>query len=359
MRPAASLSICALALFGCGESAPERSAALRSFLGPGTIAAAEDAGFRKADAPVDFAFPRDHGPHLDFRTEWWYLTAVLADAAGREFGIQFTLFRLGIEPVSAVDGDVEGAAGWRTGQVYMAHAAVSDVAERRHYEAERLVRGHPALAGVRAAPFEAHLEGWRLAARAAETLLPAQLAVATSDFEISLTLSGGRTPVLQGDQGLSHKGEGNASYYYSIPRIDVHGQLAVKGQRHAVRGQAWLDREWSTSLLAPEYDGWDWFGLHLADGRDLMLFRLRRNDGRPDDYSAQGIALAATDRWRGWPITWDLTLGEGAGAERLRIRAAFEDQVMDTSVRYWEGVVHVQDSAGQRIGDGYMELTGY
>lgn len=359
MRPAAPLALCALALFGCSEPAPERSTALRSFLGPGTVAAAGDAaGFRKAERPIDFAFPRDHGPHLDFRSEWWYLTAVLADSAGREFGVQFTLFRLGIEPWAAAE-DSQGGGAWRTGQIYMAHAAVSDVAARRHREAERLARGHPALAGVRAAPFEAHLEGWRLAARTAETLLPAQLDVATGDFQISLTLDGGRPPVPQGDRGLSRKGAENASHYYSIPRIDAHGQLVIEEQRHAVRGRAWLDREWSTSLLAPEYDGWDWFGLHLDDGRDMMLFRLRRNDGRRDDYSSAGIALRPKDHWRGWPVAWELTLGEGMAAERLRIRAAFEDQVMDTSVRYWEGVVHVRDSAGKRIGEGYMELTGY
>ena len=163
----------------------------------------------------------------------------------------------------------------------------------------------------------------------------------------------------QGERGLSWKGPDNASHYYSVPRIDAHGLLAAGGERHAVRGRAWLDREWSTSLLAPAYDGWDWFGLHLDDGRNLMLFRLRRNDGAPDDYSAEGVALAATDRWRGWPVAWDLTLDRGAETELLRIRAAFEDQVMDTSVRYWEGVVHVKNSSGQRIGDGYMELTGY
>ena len=358
-------------LAGCGE-APDRQprtelGTLRTTLG----VADAGAGFAKAKRPIQFVFPRDHGPHPAFRSEWWYVTAVLADAEGRQFGVQFTLFRQGLEPRTREQAAPKGAAAWRSGQIFMGHAAISDVAGRRHWQDERLVRGHPALAGARASPFEVHIENWRLAS-VGERFWPLRLKVATRRFDIDLTLTGTKPIVAQGEGGLSRKGPDNASYYYSIPRIDARGSLTIDGAAHVVRGSAWLDREWSTSVLATEYAGWDWFALHLDDGRDLMFYRMRRLDGRPDDYNsgamidAEGQAhiLAAADfsltveeRWRGWPVAWRLTL---RGEQRpFAIRAAFEDQVMDTAVRYWEGVVHVDGDDGNRLGTGYMELTGY
>ena len=357
-------------LVGCAD-APERPpgvelAALRT-----TASVDVGEGFAKAERPVAFVFPRDHGPHPAFRSEWWYLTAVLADAEGRELGVQFTLFRQGLEARRHEQTASTGAAAWRSGQIYMGHAAVSDVAARRHWQDERLVRGHPALAGAQASPFKAHIEGWQLAS-VGERFWPLRLAVATPPFDIDLHLAGARAIVAQGEDGLSRKGPDNASYYYSIPRIDAHGSVTIDGDSRSVRGSAWLDREWSTSVLAAEYAGWDWFALRLDDGRDLMLYRMRRQDGQPDDYNAGAaidgagkarilgatdFSLTVQDTWREWPVAWRLTL---RGEQRpFTIRAAFEDQVMETAVRYWEGVVHVHDDDGNRLGDGYMELTGY
>ena len=385
-------------LVGCTDAPRAGVNGLRGVLGE----SGDTTGFKTADRVVEFAFPRDHGPHPRFRSEWWYLTAVLTTAGGRTFGTQFTLFRQGLVPRADGDVPVAGAAAWRTGQIYMAHVAVSDVAMRRHWQAERVARGHPALAGVTTTPFAAYLEDWRLESVAAD-FLPLELVAATPEFEVVLTLTGTKPIVLQGERGLSHKGPDNASYYYSIPRIDARGSVRVDGTPHAVVGKAWIDREWSTSVLAAEYAGWDWFALHLDDGRDLMVFRLRRVDGAPDRYGAGSLVavngdattladddftLAVVDTWRAWPVQWELTLnGEGqepsagereglaprrqepsAGEreglaprkkERFLIEAAFEDQVMDTSVRYWEGVVAVRHGDGRPAGSGYMEMTGY
>ena len=360
--------IAALTLLGCDETPPSGEGGLRGVLGE----SGGSGGFETADRVVEFAFPRDHGPHPRFRSEWWYLTAVLAAADGRTFGTQFTLFRQGLAPRAPGDVPLTGAAAWRTGQVYMAHFAVSDVARRRHVHAERVARGHPALAGVTAAPFAAYLEDWRLESRG-DDFLPLELVAATAEFDVALTLTGTKPVVLQGERGLSHKGPDNASYYYSIPRIDARGSVRIDGTSHPVVGKAWLDREWSTSVLAAEYAGWDWLALHLDDGRDLMVFRLRRIDGARDRYGAgslvavngdaTGLAdddftLAVIDTWRAWPVRWELTLN-GDPAERFLVEAAFEDQVMDTSVRYWEGVVVVRHGDGRPAGSGYLEMTGY
>ena len=331
-----------------------------------------NAGFETADKVIDFSFPRDHGPHPPFRSEWWYLTAVLATADGRRFGTQFTLFRQGLAPQPPVAVPLSGASAWRTGQIYMAHVALSDIAAGRHVHAERFARGHPSLAGAAPSPFAAYMEDWRLAS-AAQDFWPLQLETRTADFAVALELDRTKPIVLQGDRGLSRKGPDNASYYYSIPRIRAQGTVVVDAARYAVTGSAWLDREWSTSVLAAEYAGWDWFALHLADGRDLMVFSLRAAesgqpgygagklvgaDGRGVTLEGADFSLIPADTWRGWPIRWELVL-HGDPPERFAVAAAFNDQVMDTSVRYWEGVVDVLDTDGRPAGSGYMELTGY
>ena len=358
-------------LAGCDDAPPDvLGGGLRAALGEGEA----PAGFAQADRPIAFEFPRDHGPHRRFRSEWWYVTAVLAGSAGREFGVQFTLFRHGLRPPRR-EAPAPLVAAWRTGQIYMAHVAVSDVAAERHWQDERLVRGHPQLAGVQGQPFRAHLEGWQLASTGND-FWPLRLQADAHRFAFDLTLMPTKPMVLQGERGLSRKGPTNASYYYSIPRIAASGSVVVDGVAHSLAGSAWLDREWSTSVLATEYVGWDWFALALDDGRDVMLYQMRRRDGTPDEYdsgllveadgrarrlAADEFSLTVAKRWRRWPTAWRLTLAGESEAESREwtVSAAFADQVMATSVRYWEGVVVVENGAGERIGKGYMELTGY
>ena len=305
----------AAALAGCtGPTELDDARDLHQILG---AEAEADAGFLKADRVRVFEFPRDHGSHPRYRSEWWYLTAVVATIDGREFGVQFTLFRQGLEARDPYAVEAVGPAAWRTAQGYMAHVAVSDVARGRHHHAERFARGHPALAGVAAAPFRAYLEDWQMASLGSG-FWPQRLSAKTAGFRIDLELAGSRPAILQGDAGLSRKGPGNASYYYSIPRIAARGELALGGEVHAVAGLAWIDREWSTSVLSASYAGWDWFALHLDDGRDLMLYRLRRIDGATDPFNSGSLGDGTTSRtlaagdfmlepiehWRGWPVAW-------------------------------------------------------
>ena len=306
--------------------------------------------FARAHRPAAFVFPRDHGPHERFRSEWWYFTAALEDHAGRRYGVQFTVFRHALTPSPSSDNL------WQTGQVYLGHLAVTDVAGGTHTEAERLARGHPALAGAQAEPFAAWVDGWRLASRGTD-LLPARLQAHDASVGLDLLLSAvGAKPIArQGEAGFSAKGPTDASYYYSVPRIPVSGRVVLDGREVEVEGLGWLDREWSTSVLRQDLVGWDWLGLHLDDGVDLMLFRLRRADGRRDPYDAgvlidaQGavMPLAAKDfelrpqrHWtdeadRRWPVGWRISC-EPCGGDLL-VEATVDDQRMDTMLIYWEG----------------------
>lgn len=332
------------------------------------LGATDDVAFARAEVPRNFEFPMDHGPHPAYRSEWWYLTSVLRTANGSEIGVQYTLFR------QALATQASGPSAWQQQQVYLAHVGVSDVTAGQHYSGVRLARAHPANAFVQAAPFLAQIEDWQLVQTHAE---PWQLELQTADkdFRIDLTLEQTRPVRLQGDRGLSAKGPGQASYYYSIPRLKTVGEITVQGQVQHVSGWTWLDREWSTSVLGEHLQGWDWLALQLDDGRDLMAFRLRRKDGARDPFDHGLLVTSAGEQqhlavgdfvmrpsrfWtdqRGaqWPVGWELLL-HGTG-ERFQINAMLDDQLMDLGLVYWEGIVAVQSANTE--GRGYLEMTGY
>jgi len=345
---------------------------------PATLSVAEQlgsqpaGGFARADAPRAFVFPADHGPHRAYRNEWWYFTGNLGAADGRRLGYQATFFRIGLDAnPPARDSQ------WGTSEAWMAHLALSDGATGTHRGVERFARGAAGLAGATVEPLRVSLEDWTLSS--ADGGATWKLDAAADDFRLDLKLRADRPVVLQGDGGLSQKSTepGNASYYYSMPRLATTGTVTIDGKAHAVTGQSWLDREWSTSALGADQAGWDWLALQFADGRDLMYYRLRRKDGRVDamsrgslvDADGRRVELGADlplqpVRWwtapdgRRFPVEWDLALP--ADTRALRVAAAFDDQYMTLAVRYWEGMVDVRDRAtGESLGRGYLEMTGY
>ena len=385
-------------LGGCGEpdSSTRLLSALPSLSGlrvSTVLGGVPDGRFAVADRERTFSFPADHGAHNEFRSEWWYLTAVLQDTAGNDYGVQFTLFRQSLSPQPT------GSGPWHTGMVYLGQLALTDVTAQTHQQAQRFSRAHPALAGVVAQPqFRAWIEDWSLQQRGEENFNLQLRAGTPGQFGVALDLQQSLPVILQGQQGLSHKGPGSSSYYYSMPRMRVSGQLEQAGRSIQVQGLAWLDREWSTSVLPKAVVGWNWFALQLDDGRSIMAFRLSRKDGdrdpydhgmmidapaahrrlgdpltgrdggvsllRAGDFELQPLRYWTDERGSQWPVAWTLEVG----AEQFLIEAPLHDQVMDMALIYWEGFVAVHravqnpdgsySSAG-RIGRGYMELTGY
>ena len=332
----------------------------------------------RAFADVEYArvvpraldFPRDHGAHPEFRTEWWYVTGWVADAAGRDYGVQVTFFRNrpGIAEANP--------SAFAPRELVFAHAALADPRHGRLRHDQRAARAGLGLAGTDQASTRAHIDDWSLARVDGRYLakIPAR------EFTLDLVFAPTQPLLLQGEAGYSRKGAepAQASHYYSQPQLAVAGTVAVGGSVSAVTGTAWLDHEWSSTVMAPGAAGWDWAGINLADGGALMAFRMRDKagralwaggtwrgpDGRVRTFAADEIRFEATRSWRSprtgvaYPVGMTIVAGDSA----LQLEPLIDDQELDsrasTGTIYWEGAVRAA-IAGREAGRGYLELTGY
>ncbi len=353
-----------------GRTADTRSAT-RYLIGEGAP------GFAQVTGPTPFVVPDDHGPHPDHRIEWWYFTGNLFTATQRHLGFQLTFFRL------ALSADTpERESRWGTRQAWMAHFAITDTANGRFHAAERFGRGALGIAAARAQPFRVWVKDWYAEGEDDDGLLPLRLRAASDGFALDLRLDAGKPMIGHGEEGFDPKGAepGNASAYFSHTRLTAEGTVTLGDERHRVSGLAWKDREWSTSVLSEDIEGWDWFSIQLEDGRDIMYYRLRQTDGTASDFSggtlvapdggttalaADDVALRETRHWTSphsgvrYPVAWQLWLP--TLDMELAMSAMLDDQEMNLSVRYWEGAVRFSgsDGDGPVSGHGYVELAGY
>lgn len=345
-------------------------------------ALSDEAGaFAEATPGRRFTFPDDHGEHPEMKTEWWYFTGNLKDAAGKWYGYQLTFFRAGQVPPEGPVSD----SPWNPRDVMMAHFAVSDPEHGAFYPYERFARRALGLAGVESTQkgLAVWLEDWRMDRgqdgswhlEASDTL-PEGAAL-----KLALTLKEGKPPVLQGQGGYSRKGpeSRHASYYVSLTRMPTTGSLTLGTDTLSVAGLSWFDHEWSSQAMAPGLVGWDWFSLQLDDGWDLMLYLLRYEDGHletassgslvaPDgtktalaleDFQVEVTGRHASPRGVSYPSAWTLTLPHHGLSLRLVPRTP--DQEMASGVPYWEGAVSFQgEHYGRPVqGSGFVEMTGY
>jgi predicted secreted hydrolase len=336
----------------------------------------EAAGFRSALPGYTFSFPRDHYAHDDFRTEWWYYTGHLTAADGEEYGFQVTFFRSGVAEARA------NPSRWAARNLYLAHFAVSDVARKSFRYFERVSRAGLGQAGASDREFRVWVGDWEVAGDGATQRLRAK----EDGFALGLALVSQKPPVIHGENGVSRKGkgQGQASHYYSLTRLATDGTLTAGGRTFAVSGVSWMDHEFGSTELRADQVGWDWFSLQFDEGTELMLYVIRKADGRPDPYSAGTFVEAdgrtvrlrqadfdaeVLDRWKSprgkgvYPMKW--RLGVPAIGLDVTVTPVFPDQELDTAkstrVIYWEGAVVAEGSMrGRRLaGRGYVEMTGY
>jgi len=323
-------------------------------------------GFAPVTPGKTFAFPADHGPHPDYRIEWWYVTANLVDSAGVAYGAQWTLFRQAMTPGAQQEG-------WANQQIWMGHAAVTRADTHRYNEA--FARGGVGQAGVETKPFRAWIDSWEMRGSdrmREETIAPLELNASGTDFSYALRLDADRPLVLQGDAGYSKKSErGQASYYFSQPYFKAAGSVTIDDKPHEVAGLAWMDREWSSQPLASDQTGWDWLSLHLTSGEKLMLYRLRQKDGHNDLYGnwiepdGRSTEIASADNsmtptalteleGRKIPTAWRIAIpSRSLTIECVPLNPR---SWMGTSFPYWEGPISFK---GSHSGLGYLEMTGY
>ncbi len=349
-----------------------------------SVLAEDQDGYLAVTGPCHQTFPKDHGPHPGFRTEWWYYTGNLAAESGERYGFQLTFFRRQISPTDTAQNWPRPSSAWRTQQIYAGHAAVSDLNKKKHQHAELLAREALGIAGItqEASQTTVFIKNWSATIDAESHLLVAH----STDFSIDLRLQSAKPPVLHGRAGYSRKGSTaeRASCYYSLTRLIAKGLLKIEGRTVEVEGLSWMDHEYKTASLEAGIVGWDWFSLQFSDQTELMLYLLREENGKlnaassgtfidpsgkPQHLTRKDFSVTALKQWKSprseavYPIAWRIDIVPLA--MEVTIEANLTDQEMittaSTGVTYWEGSVSATGSVAEKPvrADGYVELTGY
>ena len=329
--------------------------------------------FRQALSPRQWSFPRDHGRHDGFKLEWWYFTGNVHDSTGRRFGYQLTFFRTAF----AADRQPRQSP-WALNDLYFAHAAVSDIDARTFEFKDCFGRPHAGLAASSDQSLDVALLDW--SAKMVDGKIT--LRCPEKNFSMDLSCTEGRGPILEGPGGVNVKGHelGQASYYYSVTRLRTAGLLTVHAKSYQVEGLSWLDHEFSSDALGSNQIGWDWMGLQLDNGTDLMIYRMRNKsggtdylsgtkitpDGTPHYLSSDQLQLSGSALWTSqtsggvYPQQWSLGI---AGSPTITVTSDMPGQELlttgSTKVNYFEGSATVEDSHGKTLGRGYLEMTGY
>lgn len=350
----------------------------------GAASGSSSAKWRPALPGYRYRFPHDHGAHAAFRTEWWYFSGNLTSNSGDRYAFMLAFFRSGLRPPSARRRPRKSR--WALENLYFAHLAVLDVKRGRHRYFERMSRGALEEAGAWRGRLGVWLRNWRAGEEIKGGVRAMNLSAEAKGVKLSLRLVPRKPPAVHGRGGISQKadGAGRASHYYSFTRLTARGELRLDGRRLLVSGIAWMDHEFGSNQLAEDQIGWDWLGLQLSDGRELMLYLMRKKGGGYDrnssgtlieaDGSMRYLPLRAyrfepAGRWRSsrsgarYPMGWRVSVpGEGID---IRVRALAKDQELvtegSTRVTYWEGAVQAEGhSKGKPVsGVGFVEMTGY
>ncbi len=326
-------------------------------------------------------FPRDAGAHPDSAIEWWYVTGYAMDeSAAAAFGFQVTFFRSRVPKTQGMQSALAAR------QLVFAHAALTDVKGRKLWHDQRVSRSSGAEPGqnpndsawTSAQDTNIQVRDWSLRRQGPDL----QARINANDFSVMVTLATSQPVLLQGKNGLSQKGPDSAqtSHYYSLPHLQVRGELILQGKRYAVGASstAWLDHEWSQQIMPPQAVGWDWMGINLFDGSALTVFRLRDKSGNAvwdgGSFRAQDklfifqpgeVVFKPQRSWKSpisqanYPVEWVVR----TPADFYTVRALVDNQEMDsrasTGAIYWEGLSEVWDSNQRLVGRGYLEMTGY
>lgn len=335
------------------------------------------ADFAQVVQKKQFSFPRDHGAHTSYKTEWWYFTGHLKDSKDRTFGFELTFFRVGI-PQSR-----DYKSKWVVSSVYLAHFAVTDDSGNTFYHFEKLGRPNFNLAGSSEELLSVWIDDW--SAKMIDSSI--HLYAKEDAVSLSLTMTPVKPVVLQGEGGLSIKGPepGQASYYTSFTKMKGTGVLSISNKTYSIVDiSAWMDHEVTSSDIAYGVDGWDWFAIQLDNNIELMIYQLRDAKGNPTIFSSGSIVspdgaykkLESSDftiqplqTWVSaktgitYPQKWRIAV-PSIGVE-IEVSPTVKEQELvtksSTKNAYWEGRCLVQGTMNKKVisGNAYVELVGY
>jgi predicted secreted hydrolase len=324
-----------------------------------------------------FAFPRDHGPHPDAPLEAWEFSGTLATPEGRQFGFQWSLFRLGLRP-----DEPQRKSAWATREVYRGLFTVSDEADRRFHSFERFGRAALGLAGSEAVPQRIWLENWTMAvSQVPGGTAVFDLSAASEDITLRLRLASIKTPVVPGDGGFLGQGGNNRLRAYFLSRLQAKGSVEINRVSHAVTGQAWLTRTWGSALPPGGQTALNRYQIQLDDGREIVALQLHRRDDSAEPINSgfwiekdghtklmerDDLKIEATGHWVSaktgarYPVRWKILLPR----ERLELDLLplLEGQEVKASQRTWSGSVRVTgkiDGSDSVSGSGFVDLSGY
>ncbi|MFD1020800.1 lipocalin family protein [Thalassobacillus hwangdonensis] len=174
-------------------------------------------------------------------------------------------------------------------------------------------------------------------------------------------------------------------YYYSFTRNRVQGKVNMGKGTEFVRGEGWFDHQWGKDYSLAKGRGWNWFGIQLDDGRELLLNEFRSQDGKTSAPMANlirfdgktvlsnNVEFEPRKYWKSirtgakYPVEWLIRLPDFS--MKLYVQAIFPKQEMEIlgPIRaIWEGACTVQGREtlrnGTKValsGKGFSELVGY
>jgi predicted secreted hydrolase len=402
------LLMCSFFISGCnGSDKHARLSLEQKFDIAKYFGANSSGGFARAHRKWEFTFPKDHGPHPRYKNERWYFNGQLVNDAGRRFGYQLTITRTGLRAETLATNSLTGLSRnekslqkhpskWRGDQLYRAHFTVTDTETAQFYSYQKNSRNALELAGGQYIKsddpkkdnhqLKIWIDDWVIESQS-NTVFPLHIKAKQEKIGIDLIVNNTKPVVFNGDDGLFKKSakSGDASYYYSIPRLESIGRISIGVNEYEVQGHSWFDREWSTASLGEDIAGWDWFAVHIDDKRELSFYQLRDKNGTMNNLSSGSIifangkyrALSAADidlevkrEWLSpttgiiYPAAWRLSVP--SQSIELFISPMVEDQELKFAPRYWAGAVRVsifetkrEEPSKPKTGYGYVELVGY
>ncbi|MDP4143542.1 MAG: lipocalin family protein [Bacillota bacterium] len=185
---------------------------------------------------------------------------------------------------------------------------------------------------------------------------------------------------------IGGNGKTDKLYYYSFPRNKVTGYIQKGDSKEYVTGEGWFDHQWGYLGDLLTKTGWNWMGLQLEDGRELLInefFTIKTGDTfspmanliepNGEVKFTRKLSLEPSNYWHSsitntdYPLNWIIKISDFKMI--IKVSAVFpeqEMQILGPLQAIWEGTcmasVEETKQNSDRValkGKGFLELVGY